>query len=64
MKRSRLLLILALPLLLMLAAALAATWILHSESGSRWLFTRLAGVVPGKLSAQQIAGDLSGLGGG
>jgi autotransporter translocation and assembly factor TamB len=47
------------PLLVLLAGMLAWGWLMQTESGSRWLFNRLAASVPGSLGAESLAGDFS-----
>ena len=54
--------LLAIPVLLLGAAAGAWTWLLHSESGARWIFGKLQSSQSFSLGADSISGDLgSGL---
>ena len=46
--------------LLLLAGGLGAWyWLLHSESGARWLFQKAASAVPAAIEATRISGDLA-----
>ena len=50
------------PTLLILAVAGAFAWLLHTESGARWILQRVAAMTPGQLVFRQPVGDLrSGL---
>jgi len=50
------------PALLLLAGLICWSWLLHSESGARWLFSRLESSIPGSIGSSTIEGDLgSGL---
>lgn len=51
--------VLLLPLLLLLALLTGAWWVLASESGTRWLWERVAAAVPGELEARSIEGALA-----
>jgi translocation and assembly module TamB len=54
--------LLAVPALLLVAGLTAWAWLMHSESGARWLLARLEASIPGSLTASTISGDLgSGL---
>jgi translocation and assembly module TamB len=50
--------LLLLPLLPVLLAAIAWFWLLHTESGARWLWARAEAASGGALSAAAISGDL------
>jgi translocation and assembly module TamB len=54
--------ILFVPMLLILLAAGAFAWLLHTEPGARWVLGRLEVMVPGQLRVDRVQGDLqSGL---
>jgi autotransporter translocation and assembly factor TamB len=59
MKIRRLHWLLILPLALVLVILLAAGWTLRSEQGARWLFSRLAEMLPGRLEAVAVEGSLA-----
>jgi translocation and assembly module TamB len=62
MKMKKFILLMALPLLLLGVGAFAWNWLLHSESGARWLFAKLEASKVFSLSASALSGDLgSGL---
>jgi len=54
--------LLAIPVLLLAGGLTAWAWLMHSESGAKWLFARLDASIPGSLNVSTISGDLgSGL---
>jgi len=54
--------ILFVPMLLLVLAAAVFGWLLHSESGARWILQRVVAAVPGQLQYERLNGDLqSGL---
>lgn len=57
--RTLLFAVLLLPLLLLLVLCGGAWWILESEAGTRWLWARVAAVVPGELEARAVDGALA-----
>ncbi len=53
---------LAIPTLLLAAGLTTWSWLLHSESGARWLFSRLKSSIPASVGSAGISGELgSGL---
>jgi autotransporter translocation and assembly factor TamB len=62
MKLRRFTWMLAAPALLLALGLTAWYWLLHSESGARWLFARLQSSLPASLEMSGLSGDLgSGL---
>jgi translocation and assembly module TamB len=47
------------PLVAGIGALVAANWLLHTESGARWVWAKAIQSVPGSLSAEGMSGDLS-----
>lgn len=52
-------LIVIIPLLLLTFAACAGYWLLHTESGARWIWARAQSATDGALQAQALHGDLA-----
>jgi len=59
MKRRRLLILLSVPVAILGLGLLLASWVLHTESGARWLLTRVTNGIEGQLSMGEVAGNLS-----
>jgi translocation and assembly module TamB len=51
--------LLGLPIILLAIAAGAWFWLLHTESGARWIWSRVESATEGSLVAQEIAGALA-----
>ncbi|NNK52576.1 MAG: hypothetical protein HKO99_13355 [Xanthomonadales bacterium] len=63
MKRSTLKWLLLLPALMLMAGFGGWWWLLHTESGARWVFARAASASGATVSAMRVSGDLgSGVG--
>jgi len=52
-------LLISLPLLFLLIIASAWFWLLHTQAGAQWLWSRLESATDGSLSAASISGNLS-----
>ena len=52
-------LLIAFPIVVLLVAAVAWFWLLHTQSGARWIWSQVAAATDNALSADQISGDLS-----
>jgi len=51
--------LLLIPALIVLAAALAYSWLMHSESGARWLLSKLDSALPATVQSESLSGDLA-----
>ena len=52
-------LLLSLPLLVLLLAAVAWFWLLHTQSGARWIWSQVESATDGSLSAGSLSGSLT-----
>ena len=52
-------LLFSLPLLILVIIATAWFWLLHTQSGSRWIWSQVESATDGSLSAASISGDLA-----
>ena len=58
MKRRKTTLLFAVISLFLTAGLASWSWLLHSESGARWLFSKLNSSLPAAVGASGISGDL------
>ena len=62
MKLKKAVVFLAIPILALAVGVLSWFWLLHSEPGARWVFSRVESTMAGSLGASSVSGDLgSGL---